>query len=62
MTRERRTVVHFTETRGPRREPHPVNPAHVREEIEHMRCAGWELVSRAPADETPARHGGHTDV
>jgi hypothetical protein len=62
MTGERRTIVHFTRTRGPHSEPRPVSPAYVREDIEHMRCAGWELVSHEPADETPARHGGHVDV
>jgi hypothetical protein len=50
MTSEHRHIRFISETNS--REPCRVNPVHVREEVEHMKRAGWELVSREPADET----------
>jgi hypothetical protein len=34
------------------RQPCPVSPVHVTREVERMARAGWELVSREPADDT----------
>lgn len=50
MTNERRHIRFISETKS--REPCSVNPVHVRKEVERMARAGWELVSREPADET----------
>ena len=50
MTDERRHIRFISETKNS--EPCSVNPVHVRKEVERMERAGWELVSREPADET----------
>jgi hypothetical protein len=50
MTSEHRHIMCISETKSG--EPCSVNPVHVRNEIERMERAGWELVSREPADDT----------
>lgn len=50
MTDEHRQIRFISEIKS--RESCPVNPVHVRQEVERMERAGWALVAREPADET----------
>ena len=50
MTSARRHIRFLSETKS--RERCRVTPCQVRKEVERLEQAGWELVSREPADET----------
>ena len=50
MTSEHRHIMFISETNHC--QPCTVSPVHVTREVERMERAGWQLVSRDPADET----------